>query len=89
LSGAVVEYRFVVHRWPRVGDLIEVRSGVTEIGRKTQRMIHWVLDPASGDAWGSAEVVAIAFDLNTRKSVDLNDRQRARFETRLVPGMTI
>lgn len=89
LSGAVVEYRFVVHRWPRVGDLIEVRSGVTEIAQKTQRMIHWVLDPASGQAWGSAEVVAIAFDLKTRKSVNMTDRQRARFETRSVPGMTI
>src|SRR5690606_29973135 len=50
-AGAVVEARMVFRRFPRPGDLIEIFSGVTEVGEKTLRLGHWIVDPESGGAW--------------------------------------
>ena len=36
-AGAVVEARVVFRRFPRAGDLIEVHSGIAEVGEKTLR----------------------------------------------------
>ncbi|MDX2234101.1 MAG: hotdog domain-containing protein [Hyphomonadaceae bacterium] len=88
-GGAVLEYRLCPRRWPRAGDLLEVRSGVVEVAEKTNRLVHWLLDPVSGDAWCTAEAVAVTFDLTTRKTIVIPPAQRAALETRAVPGMHI
>lgn len=71
LSGAVVEARVVFRAWPRAGDLIEIHSGVVEAQPKFTRIVHWLLDPASGQCWASLEVIAVTFDLTTRKAVEM------------------
>ncbi|MGE0828257.1 MAG: thioesterase family protein [Hyphomonadaceae bacterium] len=68
-GGAVVEYRLLYRRWPRAGDLIEMRSGITEVTEKTHALAHWLLDPVSGEAWATAEAVGVSFDLDTRKII--------------------
>jgi acyl-CoA thioester hydrolase len=88
-GGAVLEYRLCPRRWPRAGDLIEVRSGITEVGEKTNRLVHWLFDPVSGECWATAEVVAVTFDLITRKTIPIPDAQRAALEARRVKGMTL
>jgi acyl-CoA thioester hydrolase len=89
LSGAVVEARIAFRRWPRVGDLIEVHSGVVEAQGKITRVVHWMLDPLSGKAWASMEVVAVAFDLATRKAVDMPPLLLEERRKRLVAGLAI
>ena len=89
LSGAVVEARIVFRRWPRAGDLIEVHSGIIEAQGKITRIVHWMLDPASGKCWASMEVVAVAFDLTTRKAVDMPAPLLEARKKRIVVGMTI
>jgi len=89
LSGAVVEARLVFRAWPRAGDLIEVHSGLAELTTKLTRIVHWLLDPASGKPWASAEVVAINFDLATRKAAELPADLVAARQPRVVSGMTI
>jgi acyl-CoA thioester hydrolase len=87
-AGAVVEARIVFRRWPRAGDLIEVWSGVTEIGDKTMRLVHWLCDPTGGPAWATTEVVAITFDTATRKAIQPSEAARARMRKRIV-GLTV
>lgn len=88
-GGAVLEYRLCPRRWPRAGDLMEVRSGVVEVGEKTNRLVHLLLDPLSGDAWCSAEAVAVTFDLTTRKTIAIPPEQRAALEARAVKGLRL
>lgn len=88
-AGAVVEARIIFRAWPRAGDLIEVRTGVAEVGEKTQRLVHWLLNPASGAAWASMEVIALTFDTATRKTITLSSEARARMARRVLKGWAI
>lgn len=88
-GAAVLEYRVAFRRWPRTGDLLQMRSGVVEVSAKSHRVVHWVLDPMSGEAWATAEAVAVTFDLNTRKTITLPKAQHSALEAMIVPGLTI
>lgn len=83
-AGAVVEARMVFRRWPRAGDLIEVFSGLSEVGEKTLRLTHWLIDPASGKAWASMEALALTFDTLTRKTVAPSPEVRAAMQARVI-----
>jgi acyl-CoA thioester hydrolase len=83
-AGAVVEARIVFRAWPRAGDLIEVYTGVAEVGEKTLRLVHWLCDPESGAAWASMEAVALTFDTATRKTITPSPEVRARMQARAV-----
>lgn len=89
IGGAVLEYRLVYQAWPKAGDLIEVRSGLVGFEGKTQRVVHWLLDPVSGAAWASAEVVAVSFDLDTRKAIEPPEDYRAAMAAKIIPGLAI
>jgi acyl-CoA thioester hydrolase len=89
VGGAVLEYRVCPRRWPRAGDLLEVRSGVVDVGEKTNRIVHWLLDPVSGEAWCTAEVVAVTFDLETRKTIAIPEPHRQALLQRSIKGMTV
>ena len=89
-SGLVMlEYRFVYLDWPRAGDRYEIRSGFSGAEPRLRRMIHWILDPASGQPWAAAEAVAAIFDLETRKSVALTEAELIPWAAASVPGLTI
>jgi acyl-CoA thioester hydrolase len=87
VGGAVVEYRLLHLDWPRAGDRFEIRSGLVGVEGNAQRIVHWMLDPASGRAWGSAEAVAVSLDLRARKLIPLDDAARARAMSARVPGL--
>ena len=88
-AGAVVEARLVMRRFPRAGELIEIHSGITEIGDKTLRIVHWIIDPESGAAWASMEAVALTFDVHTRKALTPTAEARARVQEIVVPGLSV
>lgn len=89
LGGAVLEYRMLYLDAPRCGDHFVIRSGLAEVGARTQRIIHWLLDPLSGGAWGTAEAVAINFDLDTRKAATISDAAQDALRGRIVPGLRL
>ncbi len=88
-GGAVVEYRIVYRRWPQAGDLVAVRSGIAEMTPKFFRVIHWLLDPVRGDAFATAEAIAITFDLDTRKAVACPPARLEALAPMVTPGMAV
>lgn len=89
VGGAALEYRFVYRRYPRVGDVLTLRSGLKQVGAKTYTWCHWLFDLESGQAIATAEAVAIALDLTTRKSIPIPDEMRANLETLVIEGLGV
>lgn len=83
-AGAVVEARLAFRRWPQAGELLEVHTGVADVGDKTFRLVHWICDPESGAAWASMEAVALTFDTKTRKAIQPSPEARARMQARVI-----
>jgi acyl-CoA thioester hydrolase len=88
-AGAVVEARVIFRKFPRAGELIEVHSGIVEIGDKTLRLVHWLVDPESGAGWASMEAVALTFDTKTRKALTPSAEARERIATLIVSGLSV
>ncbi|NLO80587.1 MAG: thioesterase [Xanthomonadaceae bacterium] len=89
LGGAALEYRFVYHDAPRAGDLITVRSAIKQIAAKTYGFVHWLFDLSTGQAFATAEVVAVILDLKARRAIEIPDSLRANLERHLVPGLSV
>lgn len=89
VGGAALEYRLLHLDWPRAGDRVELRSGSAGGDARFRRLVHWLVDPTSGRAWGSAEAIAVSFDLETRKMISLSDDELARVEADAVSGLSL
>ena len=88
-GGAALEYHFHFRRPARKGDLIRVMSGLKGVGAKTQNFCHWILDDETGEAFATAEAIAVALDLKARKAVAFSDEERAHLERRVVAGLSM
>ncbi len=89
VGGAVVEYRLIHLEWPRAGDRFEIRSGLVGLAGNAQRIIHWMLDPVSGRAWGSAEAIAVRLDLQARRMIPMDETARSVASAAIVPGLAL
>ncbi len=88
-GGAAVEYRLIYLAWPRAGDRIELRSGLSGTDARVRRLTHWLLDPATGRPWGVSEAVVVSFDLDTRKVITLGDEALAAAQAQVIEGLTL
>jgi acyl-CoA thioester hydrolase len=88
-GGAVLEYRLIHLAWPRAGDRFVVRSGLSEVDERTQRMVHWMLDPETGAPWGVSEAVGVTLDLDARKIILVSPEARAAMGARVIAGLTL
>ncbi|MGV8995486.1 MAG: thioesterase family protein [Parvibaculaceae bacterium] len=89
VGGAALEYRFHYHAFPRVGDVLTLRSGLKQVGPKTYIWGHWLFDLETGKSIATAEAVAIALDLETRKAIPIPDEMRMRLEAMIAPGLGV
>ena len=87
-GGAALEYRFVYRAPATEGDLLVVKSGLKSVGAKTYVWSHWLLDGETGECFATAEAVAVAMDLSTRKAIEIPSDMRALLESRIVPGLS-
>ncbi len=78
LGRAAVAYRLCYRRWPRVGDCLELRSGIGLVGEKSWRFRHCFSDVADGGEVCVVEAVIVLLDLVARRSVALPDTVRQR-----------
>ena len=88
-GGAVLEYRLIQFDWPRAGERIALRSGLKDIDDRTMRLVHWMIDPDTGKAWGASEAIAITFDLDARKIVPISPAAKTALSASTVPGLSI
>lgn len=89
MGGAVLEYRLIYLAWPVVGDHVALRSGLAGVDGRTQRLVHWLLDPVSGKPWATSEAVAVNFDLDARKVVPITEGSQRAVKPLIVPGLTL
>ena len=89
IGGAVLEYRLIQLDWPRAGERMAIRSGLKGVDDKTLRVIHWMIDPYTGKAWGASEAIAITFDLDARKIVPISAAAKAALQPHIVPGLSL
>lgn len=88
-GGAALEYRFIYRRHPKVGDICVLRSGLKAVSSKTYIWAHWLFDYETGACFATAEAVAIALDLTTRKAVAIPDDMRTGLEKIVIPGLGV
>lgn len=86
-GGAALEYRLIQHAWPRAGDRLELRSGIGGGDAKFQRLFHWMLDPATGRPWATAQAISVALDLEARKLITLSDEELAQARKSWIPEL--
>ena len=87
-GAAVLEYRLDYLAWPQMGDLTAVFSGLLEVGEKTMKLRHVLVDPLTGSPWSICEAVAVTLDLAARKIIATPPRAKAALEAmrvRLAP----
>jgi acyl-CoA thioester hydrolase len=88
VGGAVLEYRLTQLAWPRAGDHLVIRTGLAEVTDRTQRMVHWMMNPYGDDIWGVAEAVAATLDLDARKIIPVSPAARTALDGVIVRGLT-
>lgn len=89
MGAAVLEYRLIYRRWPRVGDLFEIYSSLASVAEKTHSLVHWMMDPVTRQPWMTSEAVAVTFDLDKRKVIPTPMEMMAELETLAPKGLTI
>ena len=86
-GSALLECRILPRRWPRAGDGYVIRSGLRAAGPKVRNLVHWVLDPTTGEPWWTMEGVAAPMDLDARKLIDPTTEIQQRLATALNPDI--
>ncbi|WP_371396294.1 thioesterase family protein [Fretibacter rubidus] len=69
ISGALLEIKGRIHRWPTVGHACEIYSAVQDANPYTRLAAHHIVDPVSGQSWASFFASGCVFDLESRKLV--------------------
>ncbi len=88
VSGAVLEARIHMRSWPRAGEAYVMRSGVKAVNEKVRTLVHWVIDPATGQNLWSMEAVACLMDLGARKMKRASEAEVAALAAQIVPGLS-
>jgi acyl-CoA thioester hydrolase len=87
-GGAALEYRFVYRTAAREGDLLVIKSGLRSVSSKTYIWCHWMFDGETGECFATAEAVAVAMDLATRKAIEIPPDMRTQLERLVIPGLS-
>jgi acyl-CoA thioester hydrolase len=89
IGGAMLEIHILHHRTPRLGQHLVLRSGLARIEPRFNHVVHWLLDPISGEPWSTARGVAAAFNLDTRKIVERTPEQLERLQSKVIEGLDL
>lgn len=89
IGGAMIEYRLLYHRYPRAGDRFELRSGLAGFDARTMRIVHWLMDPETGQPWFSGEGVTVSFDLEARKALSIPAEAQTAMQEIVAPGLRL
>ena len=79
-SGALLEMRAVIHRYPRQGDAYVYLPALTRANAYTRELVHNIVDPVSGLSWTSMQASGCKFDLKARKLIKSTEAEIAVLE---------
>jgi acyl-CoA thioesterase FadM len=85
MGWATMESRLRVNRLPTLGARIQSFGATTAIERKTTRSTMWAYDLAEGNVLVAFEVVNLAFDIDSRRSMLIPDDYVAGEQRRFHP----
>jgi len=85
MGWATMESRLRVNRLPPLGARIQSFGATTAIERKTTRSTMWAYDLDEGDVLVAFEVVNLAFDIDSRRSMLIPDDYLAAEQRRFHP----
>jgi acyl-CoA thioester hydrolase len=71
------------------GSLLKVESAIVKIGNKSLTLLHRMTNTETGDIAATNEVVAVYFDLKTRKSKEIPDDLRTKASEHLVDAESL
>jgi acyl-CoA thioester hydrolase len=80
-GSVVLEQRLNYLREVLSGDILIVKSALTEVAAKTIRICHFMFNAETGLLAATSEVTAILLDLDARRAASFSDEERARLET--------
>jgi acyl-CoA thioester hydrolase len=86
-SGAVLEARILTRQWPRAGAGYAIHSGLKAASETVRTLVHWVLDPATGQPLWTMEAVACVMDLTKRKLHRVSTAEVARLQGLVIEGL--
>ena len=84
LGSAALEYNIDYLHALRAGDALITKSGLREMGDKTQRFFHWFINAATGETAATVETTGTLFDFEKRKSVPIPDDLRNVAESKFI-----
>lgn len=83
-GSAALEYRIDYLRGLGAGDIVSLWSGVLDVGAKTFRYGHRLVDESTGETCALYDVVACMFDLEKRRAMEIPDFVRERAEACII-----
>lgn len=89
LGGAALEYRLIYRAFPRLGDVLEIRSGLRAQRGKTTEFCNFIFDVATGECVMSSDAIAVMFDMKLRKAVAPPPEVVERLMAQAVPDLTV
>ena len=85
MSQAALDYLIEYRREARVADLLRVKSAVTELGTKSFKLCHRMLDAVTGELCATLQVVSVLFNTRTRRGEPIPPAMRAKAQGLMVP----
>ena len=87
-SGALLEMRAVIHRYPGRGDAYSYLPAMIGANPYTREFVHNIVNPVSGESWASMQASGCKFDLKTRKLVKATEADLLLLEKGRVDGVS-
>ncbi len=81
---AAVQQNITYRREMMAGDLVEIRSGFLEVGRRKCRFVHEMTNRTTGEITAVVECTGVGMNRATRRSAELPEDVRNRAEALLV-----
>lgn len=86
-SGALLELRAVIHKYPGQGDAYVYAPALTSANAYTREIVHNVVDPISGESWISMQASACKFDLKVRKLIKSTNAELEALKENILDGV--
>ena len=84
IGSAALDYSVRYYKTAPLGMAVTMYTNFTKIGNKSLKFIHHMVDDTSGDIVMDIEIVAVLFDLEKRKSMEVPDAFRKKADTILI-----